>query len=59
LVKKNVRKNYKRIDLSVFEFFLQNWKYWKSCERLYQIAQFVNPNFSEKLKLLLKKYYRF
>jgi hypothetical protein len=24
LVKKNVRKNYKRIDLSVFEFFLQN-----------------------------------
>jgi len=57
LVKKNIRKNSKKINLDVFEYFLKIWKYWEPCKRLYEIASKIKPDFAEKLKKLLLKWY--
>ena len=57
LGKKNIRKNYKRINLEVLEYFLKAWKYWSACKRFYEISLYVMPEFAEKLKYLLLKWY--
>lgn len=58
LIKKNIRKNYKRINIEIFEYFLKVWKYWSSCKLLYEISLWINPIFAERLKnILIKRYW--
>jgi len=38
LIKKNIRKNYKKINLEVFEYFLRYGKYGSSIKRIYEIS---------------------
>jgi len=59
LVKKNIRKNYKRIRLDIIETFLKLWKYGSSCVKLYELSRLIRPDFAEKLKNILKKWYYF
>lgn len=59
LVKKNIRKNYKRIRLDLIENFLKLGKYGSSCVKLYELARLIRPDFAEKLKNILKKWYYF
>ena len=57
LVKKNLRKNWKRINLEVFEYFLKYGKYGSSVKRIYEIALWIRPDFADKIKNILKKWY--
>ena len=57
LVKKNIRKNYKKINLDVFEYFLRNGKYGSSIKKLYNISLWIRPDFAEKIKNILKRWY--
>jgi len=57
LVKKNLRKNWKKINLDVFVYFLKYGKYWSSVKKIYELALWIRPDFAEKLKDILKKWY--
>ena len=57
LVKKNIRKNWKKIDLQVFEYFLKYWKYGSSIKKIYELSLWIRPDFAEKIKNILKKWY--
>jgi len=57
LVKKNIRKNWKKINLEVFEYFLKYWKYGSSVKKIYELALWIRPDFAEKIKSILKKWY--
>lgn len=57
LIKKNIRKNHKRINPEIFEYFLKVWKYGSACKRLYEISLQIRPEFAEKLKKILLKWY--
>jgi len=57
ILKKNIRKNYKKINIEVFEYFLKYWKYGSSIKKIYEIALWIIPDFAEKIKNILKKWY--
>ena len=58
LIKKNIRKNAKRINPEIFEYFLKVGKYGSACKKLYEISLWINPSFADKLKqILLKRYW--
>jgi len=57
LVKKNIRKNWKKINLEVFEYFLKYGKYGSSVKKIYEISLWIRPDFAEKIKNILKKWY--
>ena len=56
-VKKNIRKNWKKIDLETFEEFLKVGKYGSSIKKLYELSLWIRPDFAEKIKEILKKWY--
>lgn len=57
LLKKNIRKNYKKIKLDVFEYFLKYWKYGSAIKKIYEISLWIRPDFADKIKEILKKWY--
>lgn len=57
LLKKNIRKNYKKISLEVFEYFLKYWKYGSSIKKIYELSLWIRPDFADKIKDILKKWY--
>lgn len=57
LLKKNIRKNYKKINLEVFEYFLKYWKYWSSIKKIYELSLGIRPDFADRIKDILKKRY--
>ena len=56
IIKKNIRKNYKRINTETFEYFLKLGKYSQSCKKLYQISLTIRPDFAEKLRKIILKW---
>lgn len=59
LLKKNIRKNYKKICVENFEYFLKLGKYWSSVKKIYEITLWIRPDFAEQIKQILKKRYYF
>ena len=57
LVKKNIRKNYKRINIEVFEYFLKYGKYGSSVKKFYELSLTIRPDFADKVKSILKRWY--
>ncbi len=57
LVKKNIRRNHKKINVDVFEYFLKHGKYGSSVKKIYELALWIRPDFAEKLQKILKKWY--
>ncbi len=57
LLKKNIRKNHKKINLQVFEYFLKYWKYWSSIKKIYEISLWIRPDFASKIRNILKRWY--
>lgn len=57
LIKKNIRKNHKKIDTKIFEEFLKYGKYGSSLKKIYELSLWINPIFAEKIKNILKKWY--
>ena len=56
LVKKVIRKHHKTLDVKVRESLLKKNKHNTSINRLYELSKSVDPELSEKLKGLIKKY---
>ena len=56
LIKKIIRKNRKNLDLTVFEEILKSGKHHSSVNRLYKISLSIDPELSENLKDIIKKY---
>jgi len=55
LVKRIIRERKDDLDFSVWEKILRRNKHHSSINRLYKIAQSVDPIFSDKIKALIKK----
>ncbi len=56
LVKKVIRKYHKSLDINVRESILKKNKHNTSINRLYELSKSIDPEFSEKLKGLIKRY---
>ncbi|HPK27749.1 MAG TPA: hypothetical protein PKX34_00905 [Candidatus Absconditabacterales bacterium] len=56
LIKKVIRKNKKTLALNVFEEILKKNKHHSSINRLYKLSLSIEPEFSENLKNIIKKY---
>jgi hypothetical protein len=56
LVKKVVRKYKKTLDVKIREKILLNNKHHSSINRLYKISQSIDPEFSDKIKAVIKRY---
>jgi len=56
LVKKVVRKYHKTLDVKVWESILKKNKHNTSINRLYALSKEIDPELTEKLKGLIKKY---
>jgi hypothetical protein len=56
LVKKILRNSKKNLDLSIRSQILKKNKHHTSINRLYKIAQTIDPSLSENIKNLIKKY---
>lgn len=56
LIKKIIRKNYKHFNLKVWEDCLKNNKHHSAINKLYKIAQTIEPTLADALKTLIKKY---
>lgn len=56
LVKKVIRKYHKSLDIKVRESILKKNKHNTSINRLYELSKSIDPEFSEKLKGLIKRY---
>jgi integrase len=56
LVKKIIRKKWKKLDFDVFVYLLKNNKFHSSINRLYKLAKLVNPQVADKIKEIIKKY---
>jgi len=57
LIKKNIRKNHKKINIKIFEYFLKYWKYGSSIKKLYEISLWIRPDFADKIHKILKRWY--
>ncbi|MCK9466841.1 MAG: hypothetical protein M0P94_00785 [Candidatus Absconditabacterales bacterium] len=56
LIKKIIRKHKKSLNLSVFEEILKKSKHHSSINRLYKLSLSIDPELSENLKNIIKKY---
>ena len=56
IIKKILRKQKKTLDFTVFETVLRNNKHHSSINRLYKLSLGIDPDISEKLKTLIKKF---
>jgi len=56
LVKKILRKYKKNLDTKVWEKILLNNKHNSSINRLYKIASSIDPELSDKIKAIIKRY---
>ena len=56
IIKKILRKQKKSINFEVFEQVLRNNKHHSSINRLYKLSLWIDPEISEKLKNLIKKF---
>ncbi|HPC34496.1 MAG TPA: hypothetical protein PLP73_02445 [Candidatus Absconditabacterales bacterium] len=56
LIKKVIRKNKKTLDLNVFEEILKKNKHHSSINRLYKLSLSIDPELSENLKDIIKRY---
>jgi len=56
LVKKVIRKYKKTLDIKVREKILLNNKHHSSINRLYKLSKSIDPEFSEKIKAVIKRY---
>ncbi|NCO97671.1 hypothetical protein GW864_00590 [bacterium] len=55
LVKRTIRERKDDLDLTVREKILRKNKHHSSINRLYKIAQSVDPVFADRIKALIKK----
>lgn len=55
-IKKVIRKNKKYINLSIIEETLKNNKHHTSINRLYKLCMWIDPELSENIKNIIKKY---
>ena len=56
IIKKILRKQKKTLNYEVFEQVLRNNKHHTSINRLYKLSLWIDPDISEKLKNLIKKF---
>ena len=56
IIKKILRKQKKTLNYEVFEQVLRNNKHHSSINRLYRLSLWIDPEISEKLKNLIKKF---
>lgn len=56
IVRKALKKNMKNIDMKTFWEILKLWKHHTSINRLYNIANSINPTLWTKVKAVIKKY---
>ena len=56
LIKKIIRKHHKQLNVKIREDFLKNNKHHSTINKLYKLAQTIDPVFSDKLKTIIKKY---
>lgn len=56
LIKKVIRKNMKTLDTTIWEQILRNNKHHSSINRLYKLSLAIDPEFSEKIKNIIKRY---
>lgn len=56
LIKKILRKNKKNLDMKIFEEILKKNKHHSSINRLYKLALSLDPELSENIKNIIKKY---
>lgn len=56
IIKKILRKQKKTLNYEVFEQVLRNNKHHSSINRLYKLSLWIDPEISEKLKNLIKKF---
>ncbi len=56
IVKKTIRKNRKYLNIKIWEDILKNNKHHSSINRLYKLALSIDPNISEDIKNMIKKY---
>lgn len=56
LIKKVIRKYHKSLDIKVRESILKKNKHNTSINRLYMLTKTIDPDLSDKLKTLIKKY---
>lgn len=56
LIKKVVRKYASTLNIKIFEDILKKNKHNTSINRLYELSKSIDPDFSAKLKHLIKKY---
>jgi hypothetical protein len=55
-IKKVIRKNKKYINTNIFEEILKKNKHHTSINRLYKLAIWIDPDFSDEIKNIIKKY---
>jgi len=55
IVRKYLRKNHKKLDYRMFEYFIRLWKYHTSINKMYQISKSLHPSLEEKLKDIIKR----
>jgi len=56
LIKKIIRKNKKKLDLTIFEQIIKTSKHQSSINRLYDISKSVDPIFAQQILNIIKKY---
>lgn len=55
-IKKAIKKNWKKLNLSTLESIIKLWKHNTSLNRLYSLCKLSYPTLSEEIKKLIKKY---
>jgi hypothetical protein len=55
-IKKILRKSWNTLDTKIREQIVKTSKHHSSINRLYKLAQSVNPEIAEKIKNIIKKY---
>lgn len=55
-IKKAIKKNWKKLNLSTLESIIKLWKHNSSLNRLYSLTKLTYPTLSDEIKKLIKKY---
>lgn len=55
-IKKIIRKYKKSLDVKIREKILMNNKHHSSVNRLYKLCLWIDPEFSDRIKMIIKKY---
>ena len=56
-IKKAIKKNWKKLNLSTLESIIKLWKHNSSLNRLYSLTKLIYPTLSDEIKNLIKKYW--